>query len=245
MNQISGAFSAPSAELSIPGWHEPFVALLQAGGPVVAILLGLSVVALAITLIKLWQFAAARIYSRRFIGEALMHWRSGRCAAALAALEGSPSPIARVMALVMRAQIQGVAEDVIREEAARVAGAELEHLRGYLRGLELIGSLSPLLGLLGTVLGMIEAFQQLAAAGSRVDPGLLSGGIWEALLTTAVGLAVAIPAISVLHGLERAIERLHHGMEDGLTRLFTLQMLAPTAHTEAVAARGLALTDSP
>jgi biopolymer transport protein ExbB len=52
-----------------------------------------------------------------------------------------------------------------------------------------------LLGLFGTVLGMVEAFRQLELAGSQVDPAVLSGGIWQALLTTAVGLAVAIPAV--------------------------------------------------
>jgi biopolymer transport protein ExbB len=60
--------------------------------------------------------------------------------------------------------------------------------------LELISTIAPLLGLLGTVLGMIAAFQALQESGSRADPAILAGGIWEALLTTAAGMAVAIPA---------------------------------------------------
>ena len=241
----SGGYPAPSGALPVEGGYDSAVALLQAGGPVVAILIALSVIALAITFLKLWQFAAVKISSRQFLGEALAHWRAGRTGAALEVLDRSPNPIARVMAIAMRGQAKGVREDTVREEAARIASAELENLRGHLRGLELIGSLSPLLGLLGTVLGMIEAFQQLAAAGSRVDPSVLSGGIWEALLTTAVGLAVAIPAITVLHGLERAIERLHHGMEDALTRVFTLEMTQPPERTDAVAPHGLPVTEQP
>src|SRR3546814_3183218 len=87
----------------------------------------------------------------------------------------------------------------------RCGNEALEGLRGQLGALEVIGSVSPLLGLFGTVLGMIEAFRQLAEAGSQVSPAILSAGIWEALLTTAVGLAVAIPVV-VLRSEEHTSE---------------------------------------
>ena len=116
-------------------------------------------------------------------------------------------------------------EALVREEMQRVGARELESLRSHLRVLEVIGTLSPLLGLFGTVLGMIEAFRRLEEAGSRVDPAILSGGIWEALLTTAIGLAVAIPAVAALNWLERKVERLRHDMEDCATRLFTMGRL--------------------
>ena len=79
--------------------------------------------------------------------------------------------------------------------------------------LEVIGGLAPLLGLFGTVLGMIEAFQQLEAAGSQVDPAILSGGIWLALLTTAAGLAVAMPAVIIYVFFDRYLEQLAHDLE--------------------------------
>lgn len=223
--------------------YESFITLLQVGGPVVVILVGVSVIALAITFIKLWQFAAVKIASRQFVGEALEHWQARQTRAALESLERSPNPIARVMEAAIGGLAKGIGEETVREEAARVASFELERLRGNLRGLELIGSLSPLLGLLGTVLGMIKAFQQLAAAGSRVDPSLLSGGIWEALLTTAVGLVVAIPAITVLHGLERTVERQQHGMEDALTRVFTLEMADIPERVDSAASQGIPVTE--
>ena len=81
----------------------------------------------------------------------------------------------------------------------RGAFARLE--RGF-RFLDTVAQVAPLLGLFGTVLGMIEAFQALQSAGSQVDPSLLAGGIWVALLTTAAGLAVAMPASVVLSWFE-------------------------------------------
>lgn len=109
----------------------------------------------------------------------------------------------------------------MKEELDRVASLRLNQLRAYLRPLEVIASLSPLLGLLGTVLGMIVAFQQMEAAGNQVDPSVLSGGIWQALLTTAVGLAVAIPAVMAHNWMERKVERVAALMSDTVTRIFT------------------------
>ena len=63
-------------------------------------------------------------------------------------------------------------------------------MRSHLRVMEVIANLAPLIALLGTVLGMIEAFQAMELAGKQVDPSVLSGSIWEALLTTAVGLII-------------------------------------------------------
>ena len=116
---------------------------------------------------------------------------------------------------------EGVSEDTIKEEVTRVAGLELDNLRSGLRLLALIANLSPLIGLLGTVLGMIRAFQALEAAGSRVDPSILSGGIWIALLTTAAGLIVAIPAAAAHNWMEGVVYRSQRAMEDAVTRVFT------------------------
>jgi biopolymer transport protein ExbB len=108
-----------------------------------------------------------------------------------------------------------------REETTRFAKAELAEARSGLRVLELIATIAPLLGLLGTVLGMIEAFQALQDAGSRADPAALAGGIWEALLTTAAGMAVAIPASMALTWFESITDRIQGDLEDIATRIFT------------------------
>lgn len=196
--------------------------LVSDGGPVVVILLFMSVLALAIVLLKLWQFLRLGLARTGFIATALAAWRSGDGETALQALEGERNPIAGVL----RVAIEGIRgqqpEYQVREEAVRLSVGWVEQLRSNLRLLEIIATLSPLLGLLGTVLGMIEAFQDLETAGSgQVDPAVLSGGIWEALLTTAVGLAVAIPATAALSLFEGAVERFKHRLEDALTRVFT------------------------
>lgn len=82
------------------------------------------------------------------------------------------------------------------------------------------------------VLGMIEAFQRLEQAGSQVDPAILSGGIWVALLTTAAGLTVAIPAVMALNWLERVIERFGHRMEDAVTQVFTKEPIGSPQKAE-------------
>jgi biopolymer transport protein ExbB len=95
------------------------------------------------------------------------------------------------------------------EETLAVAGQEqLTRIERRLRALEVMATISPLLGLLGTVTGMIRAFRQVAAVQGTVSPALLASGIWEALLTTAAGLMVAIPLMIFLHYFERKREKI-------------------------------------
>lgn len=219
-----------SADMVLPGGHGASdnadvlthaLSWLAQGGPVVGVLIALSVVAATVIIIKAWQRLRLRDTRRDVLDSALDAWGRGDQAAALARLRDSRSPSARVVLSAMRAVGKGLQIALVREEALRVAALELASLRSHLRTLEVIGMLSPLLGLLGTVMGMITAFQQLASAGSRVDPAMLSGGIWEALLTTAVGLIVAIPVVASVHVFERGVERQQLAIEDALTRLFT------------------------
>ena len=104
------------------------------------------------------------------------------------------------------------AEAEAREETERFARRLLVEARSGLRALDVIATVAPLLGLLGTVLGMIEAFQALQDSGARADPSALSGAIWEALLTTEAGMAVAIPAAQALAWLESLVESVSSDM---------------------------------
>jgi biopolymer transport protein ExbB len=209
------------------GLTERLLAFLDAGGPVVLILLGCSVVALAIILVKCWQFHAARLGDRRRAPQAIALLRRGRAEEALALLAGSRNPVAQVVARAIQGrQRRDLPEAVVREEVLRSGNEVLEGLRSQLGALEVIGSVAPLLGLFGTVLGMIEAFRRLSEAGSQVDPAILSGGIWEALLTTAVGLAVAIPVVVLCNWFERRVERVAHEMENLVTQVFTPDLSA-------------------
>lgn len=200
---------------------ESLRALLDAGGPVMLILAGMSVLALTVVTMKLWQFARLRNGGSERIESALNDWQAGRCGEAVERLAQARSPLAGVVRTAMLGRLHANDPAALREEVERRARGLLTALRSDLRGLELIASLSPLLGLLGTVIGMIDAFRALEAAGNQVDPSVLSGGIWVALLTTAAGLSVAIPTVVALNWLERLLEGVTHRLEDQVTRVFT------------------------
>lgn len=195
--------------------------LLQAGGAVVWILMLMSVAATAVILLKLWHFAVARVGARDTGERVLALYKAGRPEEALGLARQARAPLAGLLARAICGTERGLPEAKVREEVLRHGRDVLEELRSGFRLLEVIAALAPLLGLFGTVLGMIEAFRQLEAAGDQVNPAILSGGIWQALLTTAVGLGVAIPVVAMLNWLERRVERLAHAMESMVTQVFT------------------------
>ena len=213
-----------------PVFAAPLLSLLARGGWVMGVLALLSLGGLTIVLVKLQQFVRLRIWSRAWIEGAVQALRRGDTDAALATARSTPGPIAKLLTIALEEKARrDLSPEALREEVQRAGEAELSALESNLRGLEVIGTLAPLLGLLGTVLGMIRAFMRLEEAGARVDPSLLSGGIWEALLTTAVGIAVAIPAMAALAWLESQVDRVRHCMSDVVTRA----LHARTLHADA------------
>ncbi|MBX2807727.1 MAG: MotA/TolQ/ExbB proton channel family protein [Cellvibrionaceae bacterium] len=209
--------------------------LIEAGGPVIGLLMLMSLLAMTVFLVKCWQFFWMKMGRHRIVMDALQLWHAKNPDLALTRLSTTRHPIARVLETAMTLKSRPNVEDsLIREEVMRKAKRELASARSHLRILELIATLSPLLGLLGTVLGMIDAFQKLQGAGSRVDPALLSGGIWEALLTTAAGLIVAIPTVMALHWLEQRVDAFRLTMEDALTQVFTGSLMENTQQVTRV-----------
>lgn len=207
---------------AVMSYVQPILELLTQGGPVVAILLFMSIVAVTIAIAKMIQFSSLGIARTDHAERSMNAWQGGHIRQAIELLnEFSAHPVSRVMDAGMRGLAAGHNSSLIREEVTRIGRDQLERLRSWLRPLEIIATLSPLLGLLGTVIGMIAAFRSLEAAGSQVDPAILSGGIWQALLTTAVGLIVAIPALLLHNWLERRVERCAHHVENYATRVFT------------------------
>lgn len=189
--------------------------MLEIGGPVVAILAVLSVLTLAVVLYKLWQFSAAGVGRHRALRDAVDAWDAGDRTAARTALDRSTSYLAPVIDMAL----SGQAATARLEAEAEARFARLE--RGF-RFLDIVAQLAPLIGLFGTVLGMIEAFQAMQQAGSQVDPSLLAGGIWVALLTTATGLVVAMPTSAVLSWFEGRMDA-----ERTLAGLAIQKVLAP------------------
>ena len=177
--------------------------VLDLGGPVVLLLLAVSVLTVALVLYKLWQYQAARVGRHRQLAAAVAAWDQGQQAQALQALDQSRSYLGPVLRLTLtQAQDADLSARIDAEAEDRFARLE----RG-LGALDMVAQLAPLMGLFGTVIGMIEAFQKLQSAGSSVDPSLLAGGIWVALLTTAAGLAVAMPTSLVLSWLTARMQR--------------------------------------
>lgn len=196
-------------------------AFLTRGGPTLWLIAVLSVLLLAIILWKIWRLALAGAWTGGATHSALDLWAKGDTAQAVSLLKGRRSLRARLARAAMLARQDPTLSDAqAREETARIARAELAEARQGLRALELIATTAPLLGLLGTVLGMIAAFQALQQAGAQADPAALAGGIWEALLTTAAGMAVAIPAGIALVWFESICDRLQADLEDIATRVF-------------------------
>lgn len=177
--------------------------ILELGGPVVALLGVVSVLTLAVVLYKLWQFRAAGVGRHQVICEAIVLWDQGQSNQAQAVLARSTSYFAPVVGHAAGAQITPDLRGRLEAEAE----ALFARLESGFRLLDSVAQLAPLLGLFGTVMGMIQAFQALQDAGSAVDPALLAGGIWVALLTTAVGLAVAMPTSLVLSWFEARMAR--------------------------------------
>lgn len=111
----------------------------------------------------------------------------------------------------------------IEKEIDSLKNKEFKRIYSFLPSLEVISQVSPLVGLLGTVIGMIDSFNELELGGSLVDPSILAGGIWTALLTTAMGLIVAIPALVSHYFLEKKINYLFDDFDTLISKLSTLK----------------------
>ena len=197
--------------------------LIEKGGPVMFILLGFSIFAFAIIFIKLIQFFAAALSRTNKIEKILAKLNGRNAKKILVEIQKIKNPMARIIEVVILTKSDRRFDKESREaEISRIISIEIRNLENYLGGLEVVASISPLLGLFGTVLGMIKAFLNLEKAGSQIDPALLAGGIWEALLTTAFGLAIAIPALAAYHLFENKISNTRDKINDAVVRTNTL-----------------------
>jgi biopolymer transport protein ExbB len=184
--------------------------LFQAGGWVMWPILGCSVVALGIVVERLWGLQAAAVIPPGLARQVREHVAQGRAATLDIEALRAGSPLGRVLAagLVNREHDWAVIRESIEE-----AGRHVVHDLGrYLNTLGTIAAITPLLGLYGTVLGMIETFGAIRAAGVG-EAQTLAGGISVALLTTAFGLSVAIPALILYRYLRGRIDTLVVQME--------------------------------
>jgi biopolymer transport protein ExbB len=202
----------------------PDFVLFEKGGVVMYGLVLLSIYAVAVTIFKIVQFRQANVFDRSFIDPALREIKQGDRQKATQTLAGIKGPVARIMRVTFECVANRDMSSKSREaEIMRVGSGDLRVLESHLRGLEMTAAIAPLMGLLGTVIGMITSFSRLSLSGARVDPTMLAGGIWEALLTTAGGLAVAIPALAAHYILDGIIERMRATMKDVSVQILALE----------------------
>lgn len=198
--------------------------LLNKGGPVMFILVTLSIYVTAIVICKAYQFWHCSLSDCDFTEEILERLKRRDMDGAAITLNAQENPLARVIEVAIRCMKDSMASKETKENEIEVAGTrELRKLETHLKGLEMSANIAPLLGLLGTVAGMITTFASLQEAGAKVDPSLLAGGIWEALLTTVAGLAVAIPSMVAYYIIDGKVERFRHHLEETTSRILTLR----------------------
>ncbi len=188
--------------------------LFAKGGPVVWILAAYSSVGLAIVLERNILFLRLRQLPRAWLSRLDRLLDHADANQLVADLKG---PEARLIQAVVQANSEGVKD--LHGVGQRVRAQETQRMEFGLRTLGILGNTAPLLGLLGTITGMIKAFMVIEQAGGKVDAQALAGGIWEAMITTGVGLAVAIPLLILLHFLEGGVERRAQKMNQCLSLL--------------------------
>lgn len=175
-----------------------------------------SILALAIILERIWTLRASRVAPPQTINE-LWRWikkkeLNGR---KLKALQGS-SPLGRILAGGLLNAKHG--REIMKESIEHEASQVIHDLERFLNPLGTVATITPLLGLLGTVIGMIKVFAEIQLAGVG-NAGNLAGGISEALITTAAGLSVAIPALICHRYFIRRVDELVVGMEQEAIKL--------------------------
>lgn len=187
------------------------ITYFRAGGPLMWVLLGMSVISLAVVLERCIVYLHFGLSPDSWLEGILAHLRAGRTAEALAGARASRHPVARI--------VEAYLDNLNRppkirlDNLKRTAALTLERVEKRLRLLAAIAHLAPLVGLLGTVIGMVAAFAQIQALEGTVKPADLAGGIWEALLTTVFGLIVAIPSMAAFHAFESHADKIAGRME--------------------------------
>lgn len=190
--------------------------IIKAGGWIMLPILACSVLTLGILIERFWMLRSARVLPPKLVSQIWEWVRSDELDQTRIDAVHDSSPLGRILAagLLNRNYSRDIMKENI-EDTGRHVAHELER---FIEGLGTIAAITPLLGLLGTVLGMIKVFTVITTSGVG-SPGELAGGISQALITTAAGLSVAIPAL-IFHRIFRAkVETLVVGMEEESRKL--------------------------
>jgi biopolymer transport protein ExbB len=187
----------------------------QKGGPLAWPILACSLIALAVIIERWWVYRKAIISPGGWQGKFFSKLEAGELDGAKDELPVSRSPAARVLdVLLARVRTGKFSRSSLEKIANHLGSQEVRELERHLPTISTIGNIAPLLGLTGTVLGMVKAFMKIEGMGGKVNASVLAGGIWEALLTTLFGLAVAIPAVIAHNILSARVHRIAGEIQD-------------------------------
>jgi biopolymer transport protein ExbB len=190
---------------------------LAEGGVPLLIVIALSVLFLAVSLERLVNFRTKSVIPDGLVERVKPLWEARNFAAIEQVLAEDDSTLARVMRYMVAYHDRGF--DFLSSGAGDIASMELRLHQQKAYALAIVATVAPIVGLLGTVLGMIEAFRVIAYADGMGNPVLLAGGISQALVNTAAGLAVALPALGMHHFLKHRIAILGLRLEKQINRL--------------------------
>jgi biopolymer transport protein ExbB len=194
--------------------------LFTAGGLIMYPILLCSVIAVAIVVERYLALRKARLDVGQFMMKVKSIYQQGNVSGVLTFCAQKDAPIANI---IRRGILKhGHGEEKVREAVEDAGREEVYHLEKRLSILASIAGVAPMLGFLGTVTGMIDAFRQIENLSGNVNPADLAGGIWEALLTTAFGLFVGIPAYAVYNYFVTRVSRFVHEMEVTTTEFLDL-----------------------
>lgn len=201
MIRLSKAIAVPLALFAVHhaalGADFNIVEQVADGGGAILLTLGLSILFLAVTIERLVNFRARHIVPDGLIERVQALWAAQEFSKLQQLLSEQDSTLARVIAYVVTHRHHGYA--VVSSGAGDLASIELRHHQQKAYALAIVATVAPIVGLLGTVVGMIEAFHVIAFSEGMGNPALLAGGISKALINTACGLCVALPALAMHH----------------------------------------------
>ncbi|HEY1174465.1 MAG TPA: MotA/TolQ/ExbB proton channel family protein [Verrucomicrobiae bacterium] len=194
--------------------------LLAHGGVMLWLILMASAVALAVVIERLLHYHRAQINSTEFLIGVKNVLKRDNVVEALSICDATPGPVARLVKAAILARDRG--RDGVRESLEEAGLMEVPRLEQKLNLLATIAQISPLMGLLGTVMGFIRIYMVMEEQGQYAQGGLLSGGIWQALICTAAGLAVSIIAYAAYNYLVSRVNSIVLDMEKTSTEVLNL-----------------------
>lgn len=190
--------------------------LVKAGGWLMIPIIACSVVAMAIILERFWMLRNRRVMPGNLTAAVWKWHKEGHLTSERIQEVRNSSPLGRILAAGLANRKHS--RDIMKEAIGEVGRQVVSELERYLNTLGTIASITPLLGLLGTVIGMIKVFAVITSAGVG-NASVLAGGISEALITTATGLSVAIPSLIFYRYFTGKVDRLAIGMEEQALKL--------------------------